>query len=67
MSVTVIAVFLALVLLLAVALLVVVAVSAGHLDVKDAKWGRAIDEANRHLNGVGEVPKFLERLDNRAG
>ena len=67
MSVAVIAVFLVLVLLLAVARLVVVAVSAGHLDVKDAKWGRAIDEANRHLNGVGEVPKFLERLDHRAG
>ncbi|MHA6524490.1 hypothetical protein [Tessaracoccus sp. G1721] len=67
MSVAVIAVFLVLVLLLAVALLIVVAASAGRLDVKDAKWGRAIDEANRHLNGTGDVPKFLERLDNRAG
>jgi hypothetical protein len=65
MSIAVIAV--TLVLLLAVALLVVVAASAGRLDVKDARWGRVIDETNRHLNGVGEVPKFLERLDNRAG
>ncbi|MHA6511355.1 hypothetical protein [Tessaracoccus sp. Z1128] len=56
-----------LILVLAVALLIVVAVSAGRFEVKDARFGRAIDEANRHLNGNGAVPKFLERLDNRAG
>lgn len=65
MSVAVIAVLFALI--LAVGLLVVVAVSAGHLEVKEPKLERVIDEANRHLNGAGEVPKFLERLDNRVG
>ncbi|MBB1513718.1 hypothetical protein H5399_14055 [Tessaracoccus sp. MC1627] len=65
MSVAVIAVLF--VLILAVGLLVVVAASAGHLEVKEPKLGRVIDEANRHLNGTGEVPKFLERLDNRVG
>lgn len=65
MSVAVIAVLLSLI--LAVGLLVVVAVSAGRLEVKEPRLGRVIDEANRHLSGTGEVPKFLERLDERAG
>lgn len=65
MSVAVIAVLLALI--LAIGLLVVVAVSAGHLEVKEPRLERAIDEANRHLSGTGEVPRFLERLDERAG
>lgn len=53
-----------LILALAGVLLAVVATSAGRLQVRHARWGRVVQETSRHLNGQGDVPRFLERLDN---
>ncbi len=55
-----------LVLTIALALFVmaVVAVSAGRSEGPgNTRWERVVDQTNRHLNAEGEVPKFLERLD----
>lgn len=49
---------------LALALLAVVAISNGHLTFRGSdRAHRAIDVVNRHLNGEGTPPRFLERLD----
>lgn len=47
-------------------LIAVVATTAGRLEVKHARWGRVAEETSRYLNGQGDVPKFLERLDHKA-
>ncbi len=54
------------ILALAGGLIAVVASSAGRLEVKHARWGRVVEETSRHLNGQGDVPKFLERLDHKT-
>lgn len=49
---------------LALFVMAVVAVSAGRMDRPNStRWERVIDETNRHLGAEGDVPKFLERLD----
>ena len=44
---------------------VFVAASSGHLRLPEGRLSRAVSKVSRHLNGKGEVPAFLERLDER--
>ncbi|TRY19013.1 hypothetical protein FOJ82_07895 [Tessaracoccus rhinocerotis] len=51
---------------LALGLMAVVALSSGRLGGRrGAKWERVAETTSRHLNGKGQPPKFLERLDER--
>lgn len=51
-------------LMLALGLMALVALSAGRLGGRRAaRWEQVAQTTSRHLNGKGQPPKFLERLD----
>lgn len=54
-----------LILVAAAAVFLVVGVASGHVRVKHQRVEQIALEANQRLNGRGEVPQFLQRLDNR--
>ncbi|MBK7821539.1 MAG: hypothetical protein IPJ61_10820 [Tessaracoccus sp.] len=54
-----------LVILLAVAVFLVVAVSSGHVTLKRQKLNELAEAAEMHMNGRGQVPRFIERLEER--
>lgn len=54
-----------LVLAAAAAVFIVVGVSSGHVRVKHERVEQFAVEANERMNGKGDVPQFLQRLDQR--
>ncbi|AQP46590.1 hypothetical protein BW730_02615 [Tessaracoccus aquimaris] len=54
-----------LILVAAAAVFLVVGVSSGHVRVKHQRVEQIALAADQRLNGRGEVPQFLQRLDNR--
>ncbi|SHJ18426.1 hypothetical protein SAMN02745244_01903 [Tessaracoccus bendigoensis DSM 12906] len=57
---------LVIIVLIAVGVGFVVAVSSGQFRVKDQRVERIVSETNQRLNGNGQVPQFLRKLDERA-
>ena len=55
-----------LVVALAVAVFYVVAISSGHVTLKRQKLNDIAEATELHMSGRGQVPRFLERLDDRA-
>ena len=55
-----------LVVALAVAVFYVVAISSGHVTLKRQKLNRIAEATEQHMSGRGQMPRFLERLDERA-
>lgn len=65
LTTAVFAVAIVIVLAAAAVVFVFVAASSGHLRLPEGRLSRAVSKVSRHLNGKGEVPAFLERLDDR--
>ena len=55
-----------LVVALAVAVFYVVAISSGHVTLKRQKLNDIAEATELHMSGRGQMPRFLERLDERA-
>lgn len=51
---------------LAAAIVAVVAISSGHLKINRPRLEHIAERAEEVLDGRGETPQFLERLDERA-
>ncbi|MFT3887229.1 MAG: hypothetical protein QM713_03580 [Arachnia sp.] len=55
-----------LIIALAVSVFYVVAISSGHVTLKRQKLNEIAEAAELHMSGRGQVPRFLERLDERV-